>query len=104
MAMESVNPATGDTIRTYDEMTPAQTAAAVEDAHEAWKAWRTTTFADRAKPMKKAAAILRDRKEEFARLMALEMGKPLKQGDRGGGEVRARLRLLRRPRGGAPRA
>ncbi len=80
MAIESVNPSTGDTIKTYDEMTPQQTAAAVADAHEAWKTWRKVPFRERAVPMKKAAAILRQRKEEFATLMALEMGKPLKQG------------------------
>ncbi len=80
MAIESVNPSTGDTIKTYDEMTPQQTAAAVADAHEAWKSWRKVPFRERAVPMKKAAAILRQRKEEFATLMALEMGKPLKQG------------------------
>ncbi len=80
MAIESVNPATGETFKTYDEMTPEQTAAAVAEAHTAWKSWRTVSFADRARPMKKAAAILRERKEEFAKLMALEMGKPFKQG------------------------
>jgi len=80
MAIESVNPSTGDTIKTYDEMTPQQTAAAVAEAHEAWKAWRKVPFRERAVPMKQAAAILRQRKEEFATLMALEMGKPLKQG------------------------
>ncbi len=80
MAIESVNPSTGETIKTYDEMTPQQTAAAVAEAHEAWKTWRKVPFRERAVPMKKAAAILRQRKEEFATLMALEMGKPLKQG------------------------
>jgi succinate-semialdehyde dehydrogenase/glutarate-semialdehyde dehydrogenase len=80
MPIESVNPATGATLKIYDEMTPQQTAAAVDEAYAASKAWRTASFADRARPMKQAAAILRDRKEEFARLMALEMGKPLKQG------------------------
>jgi succinate-semialdehyde dehydrogenase/glutarate-semialdehyde dehydrogenase len=80
MPLDAVNPATGETLKTYDEMTPQQTAAAIEEAHAAWIAWRKTPFAERARPMKKAAAILRDRKEEFARLMALEMGKPFKQG------------------------
>ena len=80
MAIEAVNPATGETLKTYDEMTPQQTAAAVADAHAAWKTWRKTPFAERARPMKKAAAILRERKDEFAKLMALEMGKPFKQG------------------------
>ena len=41
MTISSVNPATGDTIKTYDEMTPEQVAAAIVQAHEAWKAWRT---------------------------------------------------------------
>jgi succinate-semialdehyde dehydrogenase/glutarate-semialdehyde dehydrogenase len=80
MPIESVNPATGKTLKVYEEMTPQQTSAAVAEAHEAWKAWRKVSFAERARPMKKAAVILRERKEEFARLMALEMGKPFKQG------------------------
>lgn len=76
----SVNPATDETIQTYDEMTPEQVSAAVAQAHEAWKAWRRTPFAERGMRMKKAAEILRQRKDEFAKLMAIEMGKPLKQG------------------------
>jgi succinate-semialdehyde dehydrogenase/glutarate-semialdehyde dehydrogenase len=78
--IESVNPATDEVIKTYDEMTPQQAAEAVEAAHEAWKKWRTVPFADRAVPMKRAGAILRDRRAELGRLAALEMGKPLKQG------------------------
>ena len=80
MAIESINPATGEMLKTYEEMTPQQTAAAVCEAYEEWKAWRKVPFDERARPMKKAAAILRERKEEYARLMALEMGKPVKQG------------------------
>ena len=80
MPLDSVNPATGETFKTYTEMTPQQTTAAIEDAYAAWKTWRKTPFSERARPMKKAAAILRERKEEFAKLMALEMGKPFKQG------------------------
>ena len=80
MAIASVNPATGRTIKTYDEMTPEQAAAAVAQAHAAWRTWRKTPFASRAALMKKAAAILRERKDQLAKLMALEMGKPLKQG------------------------
>ena len=78
--MTSVNPATGDIIKTYDEMTPGQAAASVAAAHDAWRAWRKTSFAERGRLMKKTATILRERKVELARLMALEMGKPVKQG------------------------
>src|SRR4029453_8925095 len=80
MSLDAVNPATGELLKTYDEMTPGETAAAVEEAPVAWKSGRGGPFAERARPMKKAAAVLRERKEEFARLMAFEMGKPLKQG------------------------
>jgi succinate-semialdehyde dehydrogenase/glutarate-semialdehyde dehydrogenase len=80
MPLEAVNPATGELLKTYDEMTPDEAAAAVAEAYAAWKSWRKTPFSERATPMKKAAAILRERKEEFAKLMALEMGKPFKQG------------------------
>ncbi|MCM3879603.1 MAG: NAD-dependent succinate-semialdehyde dehydrogenase [Vicinamibacterales bacterium] len=78
--MTSVNPATGEAIKTYDEMTPGQVSAAIDQAHEAWKAWRTEPFVKRGALMKQAAAILRRRKDELAKLMAIEMGKPLKQG------------------------
>jgi len=80
MAFTSTNPATGKTIKTYEEMTPEQAAAAVAQAHETWRTWRTTSFAERTKPMKKTAEILRQRKDELAKLMAVEMGKPLIQG------------------------
>jgi succinate-semialdehyde dehydrogenase/glutarate-semialdehyde dehydrogenase len=80
MAITSINPATGKTIKSYDETTPEQAAAAVAQAHETWRAWRTTSFAERAKPMKKTAEMLRKRKDELAKLMAVEMGKPLTQG------------------------
>ncbi len=78
--MTSVNPATGETIRSYDEMGPEQVSAAIAEAHEAWQAWRTVRFSDRARVMKKTAAILRERRHDLATLMATEMGKPIKQG------------------------
>src|SRR6266550_2865179 len=80
MAITSINPATGKTIKSYNEMTPEQAAAAVTQAHETWRAWRATSFAERAKPMKKTADMLRKRKDALAKLMAVEMGKPLMQG------------------------
>jgi succinate-semialdehyde dehydrogenase/glutarate-semialdehyde dehydrogenase len=80
MAITVTNPATGETVRTYDEMTPEQASAAVVEAHQTWLAWRDTSFAERAALMKRTAAILRSRKDELARLMATEMGKPLAQG------------------------
>ncbi len=78
--IESVNPATDEVIGTYEEMTPQQAASVVSQSHDAWTRWRRVSFAERGVRMKRAGAILRDRRAEFGRLMALEMGKPLKQG------------------------
>src|SRR5690606_6476910 len=50
------------------------------EAHAAWLRWRTTSFADRARLFRGMAERLRSRKDELARLMAIEMGKPLAQG------------------------
>ena len=80
MPIESINPASGQVIRKYDEMSPEVAASVVAAAHETWLTWRDVSFADRAPLMKKAASILRGRKDELAALMASEMGKPLKQG------------------------
>ena len=55
MAIEAVNPATGELIKKYDEMPPAQVAAIVDEAHAAWQHWRRLSFAERAIPMRKAA-------------------------------------------------
>ncbi len=80
MALEAINPATGETIQRYEEMSAEEVAEAIEQTHEAWTQWRHTSFEARAPLMRRAAAILRERKDEYARLMAEEMGKPLAQG------------------------
>ena len=80
MSIVAINPATGETIKTYREMQPAEVAAALEASHRAFLEWRRTSFTERATLMKKAARILRENQHEFAVLMANEMGKPIAQG------------------------
>ncbi|MBV8771297.1 MAG: NAD-dependent succinate-semialdehyde dehydrogenase [Deltaproteobacteria bacterium] len=80
MTIKSINPASGQTIKTYEEMTPHEAASAVVEAHDTWNSWRKASFVERGRLMTRAASVLRERKSELARLMALEMGKPLKQG------------------------
>lgn len=80
MAIESINPATGKRLKTYDELTPEQTAAAVVKANDTWLEWRQVPITNRSPIMRCAAEILRERKEDLARLMATEMGKPFRQG------------------------
>lgn len=77
MAIESLNPATGETLNTYDEMSPEEVGRVVESVHEAFLSWRETGFADRAKLMRAAAQVLRAGADGYAELMAREMGKPI---------------------------
>ncbi len=78
--MKSINPATLEEIGSYEELPPEAVARAVGESGEAFERWSETPFAERSALMANAAAILRSRSEEFARLMALEMGKPVRQG------------------------
>jgi succinate-semialdehyde dehydrogenase/glutarate-semialdehyde dehydrogenase len=80
MALEAVNPATGEKINTYLEMTPDEVESRICRAHQSFVDWKTRTFSERAELMKEAAGVLRDKAGEFARLMALEMGKPVRDG------------------------
>jgi len=78
--MKVINPATGEFVREYTEHTPEEVSAGIEQTHDAFLSWKKTGFGHRAELMKRAAGVLRERKEELARLMTLEMGKPISQG------------------------
>ncbi|HEX5043309.1 MAG TPA: aldehyde dehydrogenase family protein, partial [Candidatus Polarisedimenticolaceae bacterium] len=80
MSLLSVNPSTARTIERYPEMSPAEVDAALDAAREDWLVWKETSFEHRASLMREAAALLGARKDELARLMAEEMGKPVRQG------------------------
>jgi len=80
MAIQSCNPYTGETLQTFDAFDWDQTRQILADAHVAQATWRTTSFAHRAERMRRAGALLRERQHELARLMSLEMGKPLADG------------------------
>jgi len=78
--METINPATGEKVRDYPETSPSELATILGRAQAAFESWRRVPFPDRASRMRRAAQILKDRKDEYARLMAVEMGKPVAQG------------------------
>ena len=80
MAIKAVNPTTGETIKEYEEMTPEEVTSVIEKSHQAFLKWRTTGFAERAELMKKAAQVLRNNSDGYAKLMAQEMGKPISGG------------------------
>ena len=81
MTVTSTNPATGEVLERFEETAPAELERILEGAVAAYHRWRRCSVAERAKPMREAARILRERKSAYARTMALEMGKPLKQGE-----------------------
>ncbi len=80
MAIETLNPATGERVATFPEMSAAEVDVILGAAVRAQREWARTPFTQRAVPMRRAAALLRERSQELAKLMALEMGKPLKDG------------------------
>jgi succinate-semialdehyde dehydrogenase/glutarate-semialdehyde dehydrogenase len=75
-----VNPTTGDTLQTYEEIAPEKAAHRLEQAHQAFQAWRRTNFPERASLMKAVSRVLIENRNAYARMMALEMGKPVKSG------------------------
>ena len=78
MAIATVNPATGQTLRTFPELTQSEIDAKLQLAAETFRTYRLTSIESRAEMMSLAAQILDDAKVHLAKLMTTEMGKPLK--------------------------
>ena len=71
------NPATGETIATVADASPADGDAALAAAHAAQAEWAAVPARERSEMLRKAFELLVERKDDFAALMTLEMGKPL---------------------------
>ena len=76
----SINPASGEAVGEYQEMSVAEVEGILGAAASSQREWAGTGFAHRAECLRRAAALLRRRAGDYARLMALEMGKPLAAG------------------------
>jgi succinate-semialdehyde dehydrogenase / glutarate-semialdehyde dehydrogenase len=79
MPIETINPATGKTIRTFPPLTDDELEAKLVLAETTFHHHRLSSFAERAEKMIAAAEILENEQDRLAWLMTLEMGKPLKQ-------------------------
>lgn len=77
MAIASINPATIETLKTFEPLSDQQLDEKLQRAFETFQNYRRTSFADRVPLMLRAAEILESEKKDFARLMTLEMGKPI---------------------------
>jgi succinate-semialdehyde dehydrogenase/glutarate-semialdehyde dehydrogenase len=77
VAIATINPATGQTVKTFDEMSEADVERCLAAAAAAHSSYRLTSFADRAGWMRRAADILDDERDQVAAMMTTEMGKTL---------------------------
>ena len=78
MPIATINPATGETVRSFDALSENEVAARLDRAARAFQQWRVTPVGDRAAVVARAGEILEQDKDRYGRLMTLEMGKPLK--------------------------
>ena len=78
--MKSINPATEEVIKEYQTHSDTQVADILRDVDKAQKDWARRSYGERAELFHEAAKYLREHAEEYARLMAMEMGKVLKEG------------------------
>jgi succinate-semialdehyde dehydrogenase/glutarate-semialdehyde dehydrogenase len=78
MPIATINPATGETLKTFEALTPEQIEQKLALAVTTFRNGQKSSFAERARRMTKASEILEREKEKFAHLMTLEMGKPYK--------------------------
>lgn len=78
MPIQTVSPATGEVLESFQELAPDEIEAKLARAEAAFRAHRQTSFAERAQAMGRAADILEAEKRELGRMMTVEMGKPIK--------------------------
>ncbi len=78
MPIASINPTTGETLKTFTALNETQIEEKLQRAANTFQSYRRTPFAERELLMFRAAEILEADKQELARLMTTEMGKPIK--------------------------
>jgi succinate-semialdehyde dehydrogenase/glutarate-semialdehyde dehydrogenase len=77
MAIVTSNPATGESLQTYELMPAEQVMGILDDSHRAFLTWRQVSATERAGLLKNLAAVLRSSCRTYAELMSREMGKPI---------------------------
>ncbi len=79
--IQSIDPATGRVIESFEEMSRGEVDAILARVQEAWRSWRFASMAEREPLMKNAAEVRRRKKAAYARIMTLEMGTPIAQSE-----------------------
>jgi succinate-semialdehyde dehydrogenase/glutarate-semialdehyde dehydrogenase len=75
MPIQTLNPATGEVVRTFTALTPREIDDKLAAAHRAAMSWRLAALDERTSVLRRAADLLEERKDEYGRMMTLEMGK-----------------------------
>ena len=73
---DTINPATGEVLTSVQHAGPADVDRAVASAREGFEVWRQMSGAERGRVLNRAAALLREKNEEIAKLEVLDTGKP----------------------------
>jgi succinate-semialdehyde dehydrogenase / glutarate-semialdehyde dehydrogenase len=81
MMIRTINPATEAVLNEYTIMSENQITALIEAGHLTYSVWKKTAFSQRKQLMLTLAKLLREKKDDFALLMASEMGKPVSFGE-----------------------
>ncbi|PNG18436.1 NADP-dependent succinic semialdehyde dehydrogenase [Streptomyces cahuitamycinicus] len=79
MPIATVNPANGETLKTYEAMDEQEIERRLQLAQATFRTYRTTTFDERARLLHRAADLLEEDQQDIARVMTTEMGKPVQQ-------------------------
>jgi succinate-semialdehyde dehydrogenase/glutarate-semialdehyde dehydrogenase len=89
---KTVNPATGETVREFATLDEAGVESALARAHSGYLEWRTVPAEERARILGRTADLYAEREDELARMIALEMGKPVREAK---GEVKLSSAIYR---------
>jgi len=80
-SIKTVNPATNDLVKSFEEMTEQAIESAISGADKAYQDWKKTSYEQRAALLHKVASLMRQKKDTLAKLITLEMGKLLKESE-----------------------
>jgi len=79
MEFRSINPHNGEQVGTYHSLSKEELEKKLNDSQTAFESWRKVSLSERCALLKKAAQVLRDNTEEYAKMITLEMGKPISE-------------------------
>ena len=77
--IETINPATGKVIQSYENETPEAVSRRVKAARQAFDSWKKRDLTERAELMRKLGRVMRKNREDYSRIITEEMGKPIRQ-------------------------